>query len=52
MANFIQKIFSREPNSADRAKDRLRLVLINNRTDLSATGMEALKDDLLEVLNL
>jgi cell division topological specificity factor len=51
MANFLQKILSREPSSADQAKDRLRLVLINDRTDLSASGMEALKDDLLEVLS-
>jgi cell division topological specificity factor len=51
MANFLQKILSREPSSADRAKDRLRLVLINDRTDLSAAGLESLKDDLLEVLS-
>jgi cell division topological specificity factor len=51
MDNFIQKIFSKEPSSADKAKDRLRLVLINDRTDLTAATMEALKDDLLEVLS-
>lgn len=51
MDNFINRIFSKEPNSADRAKDRLRLVLINDRTDLSAAAMENLKDDLLEVLS-
>ena len=27
MENFIQRIFSKEPSSADKAKDRLRLVL-------------------------
>jgi len=51
MENFINKIFSREPSSADQAKDRLRLVLINDRTDLSAATLEDLKDDLLEVLS-
>jgi len=51
MENFIQKIFSKEPSSADKAKDRLRLVLINDRTDLSGAAMENLKDDLLEVLS-
>ena len=51
MVNFINKIFSREPSSADQAKDRLRLVLINDRTDLSAASLEDLKDDLLEVLS-
>lgn len=51
MEKFINKIFSREPSSADQAKDRLRLVLINDRTDLSAAALEDLKDDLLEVLS-
>ena len=51
MDKFINKIFSREPSSADQAKDRLRLVLINDRTDLSAAALEDLKDDLLEVLS-
>jgi cell division topological specificity factor len=51
MDNFINRIFSKEPSSADKAKDRLRLVLINDRTDLSATALEHLKDDLLEVLS-
>ncbi len=51
MDNFINRIFSKQPSSADKAKDRLRLVLINDRTDLSATALESLKDDLLEVLS-
>ena len=51
MDNFINRIFSKEPSSADKAKDRLRLVLINDRTDLSALAMDSLKDDLLEVLS-
>lgn len=51
MDNLFQKIFSKEPSSADKAKDRLRLVLIKDRTDLTAATMEALKDDLLEVLS-
>ncbi len=51
MDNFINRIFSKEPSSADKAKDRLRLVLINDRTDLSASALENLKDDLLEVLS-
>ena len=51
MDNFIQKIFSKQPSSADKAKDRLRLVLINDRTSLSGVAMENLKDDLLDVLS-
>lgn len=51
MDNFINRIFSKEPSSADKAKDRLRLVLINDRTDLSAAALDNLKDDLLDVLS-
>ena len=51
MGNFINRIFSKEPSSADQAKDRLRLVLINDRTDLSSDTLESLKDDLLDVLS-
>ena len=51
MDNFIKRIFSKEPSSADQAMDRLRLVLINDRTDLSSEAMESLKDDLLDVLS-
>jgi len=51
MANFINRIFSGEPSSAEKAKDRLRLVLINDRTDLSSAALESLKDDLLDVLS-
>ena len=51
MDNFINRIFSKGPSSADQAKDRLRLVLINDRTDLSSEALESLKDDLLDVLS-
>ena len=51
MDNIFNRIFSKEPSSAEKAKDRLRLVLSSDRTDLSAAAMENLKDDLLEVLS-
>lgn len=51
MDNIFNRIFSKEPSSAEKAKDRLRLVLSSDRTDLSAAAMEHLKDDLLEVLS-
>ena len=51
MGNIINRIFSKEPSSAEKAKERLRLVLINDRTDLSSAAMESLKDDLLDVLS-
>ena len=51
MDNIINRMFSRKPSSAEKAKDRLRLVLINDRTDLSSEALESLKDDLLDVLS-
>lgn len=51
MDTFLQRIFSKEPSSANKAKDRLRLVLINDRTDLTGATLENLKDDLVEVLS-
>ena len=51
MGNIINGIFSKDTSSAEKAKDRLRLVLINDRTDLSSAAFESLKDDLLEVLS-
>jgi len=50
MDNFLSRLFSKEPSSARQAKERLQLVLINDRTDLSPTAMDSLKDDLLDVL--
>ena len=37
--------------SADTAKERLKLVLIHDRTELTPAQLEALKDDLLEVIS-
>ncbi|OQY32841.1 MAG: cell division topological specificity factor MinE [Anaerolineaceae bacterium 4572_5.1] len=51
MSNFLDQLFSRKSSSASQAKDRLQLVLINDRTALTPQAMENLKDDLLEVLS-
>jgi cell division topological specificity factor len=37
--------------SAESAKERLQLVLIHDRTDLSPTELTALKDELIEVIS-
>ena len=46
MMNF----FSRK-RSAENAKERLQLVLIHDRTDLTPSELDALKDDLLETIS-
>ncbi len=43
-------LFARR-RSAESAKERLQLVLIHDRTDLTPTELEALKDDLLETIS-
>ena len=37
--------------SAQSAKERLQLVLVHDRTDLTSGELEALKDDLLRVIS-
>ncbi len=43
--------FKRKTKSASKAKERLQLVLIHDRTDLPPGKMEALRDELLEVIS-
>jgi cell division topological specificity factor len=43
-------IFSRK-KSASSAKERLQLVLVHDRTDLTPEQLEALKDDLLKAIS-
>ena len=38
-------------NSAETAKQRLKLVLINDRTNLNARILEEMKDELIEVIS-
>lgn len=46
MFNFLQK-----KKSAESAKDRLQLVLVHDRTDLTSAQLEALKNDLLSAIS-
>jgi len=41
----------RRKRSASSAKERLQLVLIHDRTDLTPAELEALKDDLLKAIS-
>lgn len=51
MSSFLDRLFGRESKSAQTAKERMKLVLIHDRTDLSPAAMEALKDDLIAVIS-
>lgn len=51
MSTLWDRIIGRDRKSADRAKERLKLVLIHDRTDLNPATMAALKDELIEVIS-
>jgi cell division topological specificity factor len=51
MSNFLERLFKREPNSASQAKERLKLVLIHDRVDITPSALAALKDELIEVIS-
>ena len=47
----MRSLFSRKEKSASAAKERLKLVLIHDRTDLPPGMMEDLRDELIEVIS-
>jgi cell division topological specificity factor len=51
MNNLFERILGRERKSATHAKERLKLVLIHDRTDMSAATLETLKDELIDVIS-
>ncbi|MDB5102023.1 MAG: minE [Cyanobacteria bacterium RYN_339] len=51
IATLIDRIFGRTPEaSKETAKDRLRLVLMHDRSDIPATMMDAIRAELVQVL--
>lgn len=48
--SFLDRLFGRK-NSADSAKERLQLVLIHDRTDLTPAELESLRDDLVATVS-
>ncbi len=51
MSNFLARLLGRESHSADQAKERLKMVLIHDRTDMPPGVLEALKDELIAVIS-
>ena len=51
MPGFLDRVLGREPKSAEQAKERLKLVLVHDRTDISPSVMDALKDELIAVIS-
>lgn len=52
MFEMIQKLFGKDSSrSKDIAKERLRLVLVHDRANVSPQFMEVLKDDMIRVIS-
>ncbi len=52
MLDMIMKMFGKESaGSKDIAKERLRLVLVHDRVNVSPQFMEVLKDDMIKVIS-
>lgn len=52
MLDFISKLLGKDNNSSKTiAKDRLRLVLVHDRSDISPQIMQELRNDLIKVIN-
>lgn len=51
MMNWFDRLIGRMPSSAESAKERLQLVLIHDRTDLSPGVLETLKDEIIGVIS-
>jgi len=51
MLEFITRLFSRNGGSKDIAKERLRLVLIHDRTSISPQLLETLKNEMIQVIS-
>jgi cell division topological specificity factor len=51
MNNFWDRVIGRDRRTANQAKERLKLVLIHDRTDLTPGTMGKLKDELIEVIS-
>lgn len=51
MNKWLDALLGRENKSARQAKERMKLVLIHDRTDLSPAMMETLKDELIAVIS-
>lgn len=51
MDNFIKNLFGKDKNSANTAKERLKLVLIHDRTDITPGTLENMKNEIIDVIS-
>jgi cell division topological specificity factor len=51
MSSLLERLFGQDRRTANQAKERLKLVLIHDRTDLAPGMLEKLKDELIQVIS-
>jgi cell division topological specificity factor len=51
MVSIFDRILGKTPSSAVQAKERLHLVLVHDRTDLTPESLKSLKDRLIQVIS-
>lgn len=51
MLDFLLRFFGNTESSKDRAKERLRLVLVHDRATMSPGVLESLRGELIEVIS-
>lgn len=51
MPSFMDRLLGRQTSSASQAKERLKLVLVHDRTDITPGALEMLKDDLIAAIS-
>ena len=51
MPGWFEELFGRKNHSANQAKDRLKLVLVNDRTDLTPDELNRMKNELITVIS-
>ncbi len=51
MAGWLEWLTGQKNKSAGQAKERLKLVLINDRIDMTSEELESLKNELLTVIS-
>lgn len=49
--DFFNKLFSKEPPSKDVAKERLKLILVHDRANVSPQFLEMVKVDIIKVIS-
>ena len=51
MTNIFDYLLGKKQKSANQAKERLQLILVHDRTNLTSTTLESLKDEIIDVIS-